>query len=29
METKAWPERIGFDTLDEGVSVGPLRQRNE
>ena len=28
METKAWPERIGFDTVTDGVSVGPLRQRN-
>ena len=28
METKAWPERIGLDTVADGVSVGPLRQRN-
>ncbi len=28
METNAWPERMGFVTCADGVSVGPLRQRN-
>ena len=28
MDTKAWLEPMGFDTVADGVSVGPLRQRN-
>ena len=28
METKACPERMGFDTCGEGCMVGPVRQRN-
>ena len=28
METKACPERMGFDTCAEGFTVGPVRQRN-
>ena len=28
MDTKACPERMGFDTCAEGRRVGPLRQRN-
>jgi hypothetical protein len=28
METKACPERMGFDICADGVTVGPLRHRN-
>ena len=27
METKACPERMGFETVADGVTLGPLRQR--